>query len=31
MKGGFLSHVKGFEVTERIQEMNAGSEANDIA
>ena len=29
MKGGFLSHVLGFEVTERIQEMEAASEADN--
>ena len=30
MKGGFLSHVLGFEVTERIQEMEAVSEADNV-
>ena len=30
MKGGFLSHVLGFEVTERIQEMEAASEADNV-
>ena len=30
MKGGFLSHVLGFEVTERIQEMEAVSEAENV-
>ena len=30
MKGGFLSHVLGFKVTERIQEMEAASEADNV-
>ena len=30
MKGGFLSHVLGFEVTERILEMEAVSEAENV-
>ena len=30
MKGGFLSHVLGFEVTERIQEIEAVSEADNV-
>ena len=30
MKGGFLFHVLGFEVTERIQEMEAVSVADNV-